>query len=115
MFQINVNGDKWTIYRRYKRFRELHHYIKRKYGQKVQIPYFPPRKWFNNKSERVVEGRRKTLERYLQDLVQVCQTVNTCPLNYKAFGSEELTKECLLEFSQFFHKGCFELNKHFTA
>jgi kinesin family protein 16B len=109
-----VNGEKWTIFRRYKRFYELNQYMKEKYGHKVHLPYFPPKKWFN-KSEKVVESRRKLLERYLQELVKVCQTVNSCPLNYKAFGFDELTKDCLLEFSQFFHKGCFELNKHFTA
>ncbi|KAL1430846.1 hypothetical protein MTO96_014706 [Rhipicephalus appendiculatus] len=39
--KVVVMDDSWTLYRRYKRFRELHDYMKLKYGRKVTLPYFP--------------------------------------------------------------------------
>lgn len=60
--KVVVMDDSWTLYRRYKRFRELHCYMKLKYGGKVTLPYFPPKMLFGNKSQRLVEERRKLLE-----------------------------------------------------
>ncbi|XP_067119902.1 kinesin-like protein KIF16B [Centruroides vittatus] len=109
--KIYVNADTWTIYRRYKRFRELHHYMRLKYGDKVELPYFPPRKIFGSKSERVVEERRNHLEVYLNKLILICMQVEGCPLHTR----QNLCKQDIYDFAPFFHKGCFETSKHGTG
>lgn len=109
--KIYVNADSWTIYRRYKRFRELHHYMRLKYGNKVELPYFPPRKIFGSKSERIVEERRNYLEVYLNKLIQICMKIEGCPL----YSSQNLCKQDIYDFAPFFHKGCFETSKHGTG
>ena len=54
--------DRWSILRRYTRFRELYHYMRKKYGSKVTKIPFPPRKLFGRTSESVARERRKQLE-----------------------------------------------------
>lgn len=110
--KVVVMDDSWTLYRRYKRFRELHEYMKLKYGNKLQLPYFPPKLLFGNKSTRLVEERRKMLEVYLIELVNSCRRDLSCPLNRKVQG---LCKQHMWEFAPFFRKGCFETSKHSTG
>lgn len=110
--KIAVMEDAWTIFRRYKRFRELHQYMKHMYGKKVMLPYFPPKKLFGNTSERLVEERRKLLEVYLIELVNACRRDLSCPLHRSVQG---LCKQHMWEFAPFFRKGCFETSKHSTG
>ncbi|KAK8758441.1 hypothetical protein V5799_003929 [Amblyomma americanum] len=110
--KVVVMDDSWTLYRRYKRFRELHDYMKLKYGRKVTLPYFPPKLLFGNKSQRLVEERRKMLEVYLIELVNICRRDLSCPLHRSVQG---LCKQHMWEFAPFFRKGCFETSKHSTG
>uniref|UniRef100_A0A131XYU4 Putative kinesin-like protein n=1 Tax=Ixodes ricinus TaxID=34613 RepID=A0A131XYU4_IXORI len=110
--KVVVMDDSWTLYRRYKRFRELHDYMKLKYRNKVSLPYFPPKILFGNKSQRLVEERRRMLEVYLIELVNVCRRDLTCPLHRSVQG---LCKQHMWEFAPFFRKGCFETSKHSTG
>lgn len=110
--KVVVMDDSWTLYRRYKRFRELHDYMKLKYGHKVTLPYFPPKLLFGNKSQRLVEERRKLLEVYLIELVNSCRRDLSCPLHRTVQG---LCKQHMWEFAPFFRKGCFETSKHSTG
>lgn len=110
--KVVVMDDSWTLYRRYKRFRELHDYMKLKYGHKVTLPYFPPKLLFGNKSQRLVEERRKMLEVYLIELVNNCRRDLSCPLHRTVQG---LCKQHMWEFAPFFRKGCFETSKHSTG
>ncbi|KAM7299453.1 kinesin-like protein KIF16B [Ixodes scapularis] len=110
--KVVVMDDSWTLYRRYKRFRELHDYMKLKYRNKVTLPYFPPKILFGNKSQRLVEERRRMLEVYLIELVNVCRRDLTCPLHRSVQG---LCKQHMWEFAPFFRKGCFETSKHSTG
>ena len=89
--------------------------MKYRYGNMIKLPYFPPKRWFNNKSERIAETRRIQFEQYLQELIKICSTIQKCPLNYKQFGDHKLTKQHLIEFAQFFEKGSFEVNKYCTS
>ncbi|XP_076312392.1 kinesin-like protein 98A isoform X1 [Tachypleus tridentatus] len=111
--KVNVNGESWTICRRYKRFRELHHFMKLKYGDKMKMPYFPPRRMFGSKSEKVVEQRKVYLQAYLQNLVSSCMKVDGCPLNQPSI--QKLCKQNLWDFASFFKKGVFESSKHSTG
>uniref|UniRef100_A0A224YS54 Kinesin family member 16B n=1 Tax=Rhipicephalus zambeziensis TaxID=60191 RepID=A0A224YS54_9ACAR len=110
--KVVVMDDSWTLYRRYKRFRELHDYMKLKYGRKLTLPYFPPKLLFGNKSQRLVEERRKLLEVYLIELVNSCRRDLSCPLHRTVQG---LCKQHMWEFAPFFRKGCFETSKHSTG
>ena len=40
-FQIGINGDKWTIFRRYRSFLQLHKFIRAMYGNRINMPLFP--------------------------------------------------------------------------
>lgn len=102
-FEINIgiNGDHWTIYRRYSSFLQLHQFIRVQYGNKIQLPYFPPKRW-NNRSEKFVETRRRFLENYLQRVIDSCKRLPNCPLNHRSKGLEHLNRICLYEFNNFF-------------
>lgn len=110
--RVSVGEDKWTILRRYKRFRELHQRMSAKYGAKVEALPFPPRRFFTKNSESVARLRRVQLETYLQQLLEVCSTIESCPL-FKCVQNP--TRHALLEFSSFFRKGLFETGKFGTS
>ncbi|XP_025836334.1 kinesin-like protein Klp98A [Agrilus planipennis] len=98
--KINTTDDKWTVYRRYSRFRELYLVMKSKYGQKVSNIPFPPRQLFRN-TEAVAKNRKRQLETYLRLLIQ-------------SLG-EPITREALINISPFFKKGIFENGKYSTS
>jgi len=56
--EINVCGVNYTIYRRYKKFIELREMVEKRYLRQSgkRLPVFPPKVWFNNKTEWVAEG-----------------------------------------------------------
>ncbi|XP_049854546.1 kinesin-like protein Klp98A isoform X1 [Schistocerca gregaria] len=112
VIRVCVGEDRWTILRRYKRFRELHQRMSAKYGSKVEALQFPPRRFFSKKSESVARLRRVQLETYLRQLLEVCSTIESCPL----FSCvQNPTRLALLEFSSFFRKGVFETGKFGTS
>lgn len=99
--RINLPDARWTLLRRYSRFRELHMSMKSCYGQKVcfflfyfvdiffsivlfplqisQIP-FPRREIFSSNSESVAKQRRRHLESYLRRLLVVCSKIPQSPI-----------------------------------
>nr|CAD7401410.1 unnamed protein product [Timema cristinae] len=110
--QVIMAGERWTLLRRYKRFRELHLTMKNKYGSPVAALPFPPRHFFSKTSESLARQRRKLLEDYLQRLLDVCSELQWCPLNSCRPNPSKLA---LLEFSAFFRKGVFESSKYGTS
>nr|XP_022909743.1 kinesin-like protein Klp98A isoform X1 [Onthophagus taurus]XP_022909744.1 kinesin-like protein Klp98A isoform X2 [Onthophagus taurus] len=108
--RITTADDRWSILRRYSRFRDLHLAMKSRYGERVsQIP-FPSRQLFSN-LETVAQSRKKQLQLYLRRLIEVCKNHPTCPL---AYGGP-ITRETLVNFSPFFQKGIFENGKYGTS
>ena len=59
--QISVGDDCWSVYRRYRRFRELHRNMLEEYSIVSNIE-FPSRRYFGNKADRFVRVRRSQLE-----------------------------------------------------
>ncbi len=54
--------DKWSVLRRYQRFRDLYSYMRKKYGPRVENIHFPPKKFFGHRSEKLAKERQKLLE-----------------------------------------------------
>ncbi|XP_034232452.1 kinesin-like protein Klp98A isoform X2 [Thrips palmi] len=110
--RVNAGGERWTLLRRYRRFRELHLQMREKYGSVVSSLEFPPRRLFSKRSEVVAGKRRAQLEVYLRALIRVCSTVASCPLHQ---ARDNLTRPVLIDFSPFFRKGVFESGKYGTS
>lgn len=108
--KLAAGPDSWTVFRRYRRFRELHMYMCHKYGQPVEELYFPPRRLFGNFTERVVAERRGQLEIYLQQLIVLCSELEESPL----CGAPPC-RATLAHFSPFFQRGVFETSRHTTS
>ncbi|ODN02360.1 Kinesin-like protein KIF16B [Orchesella cincta] len=102
---ITTTLERWTVLRRYQRFRDLHNCMRKKYGSKVSDIPFPPKKFFGRRSESLAKERRKLLEGYLWALLQVCATIPYCPLNN---CSPAKVKDALVSFSSFFQNGVSE-------
>ncbi|CAN7940553.1 unnamed protein product, partial [Ixodes hexagonus] len=75
---VRIRDDEWNVYRRYSQFYALHKAL-RKNNPIVNSFDFPPKKSIGNKDAKVVEERRKRLQRYLR-----------CVLNWMAQTSTEL-------------------------
>ncbi|XP_055551403.1 kinesin-like protein Klp98A isoform X1 [Wyeomyia smithii] len=113
--KINLPDDRWTLLRRYSRFRELHLMMKKVYGEKVTSIPFPRRELFASNTESVAKTRRRQLEAYLRRLLVVCSKIPHSPI-YEGEGRPGLTKASLIELhSAFFKKGLFETGKHGTG
>ncbi|XP_059611327.1 kinesin-like protein Klp98A isoform X2 [Phlebotomus argentipes] len=112
--KVCLPDGRWTLLRRYSRFRELHNSMKNLYGEKVKDIPFPRRELFGSKSENVAKSRRRYLEAYLRRLLVVCAKIPQCPI-YEGVGGCGVTKQSLVEFSAFFKKGLFESGKHGTG
>lgn len=112
--RINLSDERWTLLRRYSRFRELHLTMKSCYGDRVGSIPFPRRELFSSSSESVARNRRRQLEIYLRRLLVVCSKIPQCPF-YDGPNGYGLSKATLVEFSQFFKKGIFESGKHGTG
>ncbi|KAJ3648828.1 hypothetical protein Zmor_020600 [Zophobas morio] len=108
--RICTNDDRWSILRRYSRFRDLHIAMKARYGEKVSTIPFPSKQLFAN-SETVAKSRKRQLEFYLRRLIDTCKNLPSCPL---AYGGP-VTKVALISFSPFFRKGVFENGKYGTS
>ncbi|XP_064623778.1 kinesin-like protein KIF16B isoform X2 [Lineus longissimus] len=107
--KISVNGDTWSVYRRYNKFRDLQQTMKTVYPAVAGLE-FPPRKFFGNRSEKIASERQGKLETFMQNLIKVCEVDLKCPLN--PANHKFLSKHVLCEFSTFFKKGVFEMSKH---
>ncbi|CAL4084325.1 unnamed protein product, partial [Meganyctiphanes norvegica] len=108
--KMAAGSDSWTVFRRYRRFRELHIYMCHKYGAPIEELYFPPRRLFGNFSEKVVGERRGQLEVYLQQLIVTCSDLEGSPLYRGPPG-----RDTLAAFSPFFQRGVFETAPHTTT
>ncbi|CAH0550729.1 unnamed protein product [Brassicogethes aeneus] len=108
--RICTVDDRWTILRRYSRFRDLHLAMKMRYKDKVSAIPFPGKQLFSN-NEMVASTRKRQLELYLRRLIEVCRNHPNCPL---AYGGP-ITKQALNSFSPFFRKGVFENGKYGTS
>ncbi|KFB46714.1 AGAP003925-PA-like protein [Anopheles sinensis] len=112
--KINLPDERWTLLRRYSRFRELHLAMKKLYGDKIATIPFPRRELFASNTESVAKARRRQLETYLRRLLVVCAKIPHCPI-YEGEGRPGLTKQTLIVFHSFFKKGLFETGKHGTG
>ncbi|XP_053680754.1 kinesin-like protein Klp98A [Anopheles nili] len=112
--KINLPDERWTLLRRYSRFRELHLVMKKLYGDKIATIPFPRRELFASNTESVAKTRRRQLETYLRLLLVVCAKIPHCPI-YEGEGRPGLSKQTLIEFHSFFKKGLFETGKHGTG
>lgn len=112
--RITLIDDKWTLLRRYSRFRELYLTMKSAYGEKVNHIPFPRRELFSSNSESVARNRKRQLETYLRRLLVVCARIPQSPI-YAGMDGYGLSKQTMAEFSPFFKKGLFESGKHGTG
>jgi len=86
----------WTLYRRYRQFRDLHSALSTKYGTPVTSLTFPARKLFGSRSEAVSSERQRELQVYLNKLVSTCSKISSCPLHVGQ------SRESLAAFATFF-------------
>jgi len=98
-YEIRVEsgaGEGWTLFRRYRQFRDLHTQLVNRYGVPIQSLPFPGRKLFGSKTEAVSSERQRELQHYLNSLISVASKIAACPL-HKAH-----TREALTSFATFF-------------
>ncbi|XP_022799911.1 kinesin-like protein KIF16B isoform X2 [Stylophora pistillata] len=112
VFESTVGGDSWSVYRRYRKFRELHKSM-RKYYHEVGGLDFPNRRFFGNRAEEFVRARRAQLETYLQSFIGLCSKIEDCPIS--AMSGRPLTKRDLCDFAPFFKQGIFEQTKNYSG
>ena len=64
-----------NVYRRYSQFYSIHQILKKKYQQISELE-FPPKKTIGNRNAKVVQDRRKKLETYLRNVLNILQNDN---------------------------------------
>ena len=72
---LRIRDSEWNIYRRYSEFYALHRDLQKK-DKLVAAFDFPPKKTVGNKSEKFVEDRRKRLQTYLRQIVNLMVQTN---------------------------------------
>ncbi|KAK9707912.1 PX domain [Popillia japonica] len=77
--RICTVDDRWSVLRRYSRFRDLHIAMKARYGDQIGKIPFPSKQLFSN-SESVAQSRKKQLQMYLRRLIETCKNHPACPL-----------------------------------
>lgn len=107
-----IGGDTWSVYRRYRKFRELHKSMTKHYYE-VGALDFPNRRFFGNRAEEFVRARRARLETYLQSFIGLCSKIPDCPIS--AMTGRPLTKRDLCDFAPFFKQGIFEQTKNYSG
>ena len=112
--KINLPEERWTLLRRYSRFRELKLSMQKRFGEKAAEIPFPRRELFASNTESVAKTRRRQLESYLRRLLVVCSKIPYSPI-YEGEGRPGLNKRTLIELHPFFKKGLFETSKHMTG
>jgi len=88
--------ERWTLFRRYRQFRDLHTTLVNRYGVAIQALAFPGRKLFGSRTEAVSSERQRDLQTYLSSLLATAAHISSCPL-YKA-----QSREALAQFATFF-------------
>ncbi|KAK3742153.1 hypothetical protein QZH41_007833, partial [Actinostola sp. cb2023] len=58
---VTIGEETWSVYRRYRKFRELHNAMKKMYAEIGELD-FPNRRFFGNRAEEFVRARRAQLE-----------------------------------------------------
>ncbi|XP_073249049.1 uncharacterized protein [Porites lutea] len=107
-----VGADTWSVYRRYRKFRELHKTMQKSYYE-IGALDFPNRRFFGNRAEEFVRARRAQLEAYLQSFIGLCSKIPDCPIS--AMTNRTLTKRDLCDFAPFFKQGIFEQTKAYSG
>ncbi|XP_037073057.1 kinesin-like protein Klp98A [Pollicipes pollicipes] len=107
--RVTVPGERYTIYRRYQRFRDLQKYTVQRYGEPASAARLPPARLFGRTSEALATERRGQLEEYLRQLLERCATLPGCPLN------QGLSRRSLADFAPFFQRGVFEFTRAMTS
>ena len=103
-----TNGDqvtKWSLFRRYRQFRDLHSNLSTKYGHVITSLPFPSRKLFGSKSEAVSVERQRDLQNYLNHLLFTCSKISSCPLR------SGLSRDNLSSLSSFFQTNNAEFSE----
>ena len=72
---LRIRDEEWNIYRRYSEFYALHKDLQKK-DRLVANFDFPPKKTVGNKAEKFVEDRRKRLQTYLRQIVNLMVQTN---------------------------------------
>lgn len=72
---LRIRDEEWNIYRRYSEFYALHKDLQKK-DRIVANLDFPPKKTVGNKAEKFVEDRRKRLQTYLRQIVNLMIQTN---------------------------------------
>ena len=88
--------EQWSLFRRYRQFRDLHSTMSTRYGHVITCLPFPSRKIFGSKSDAVSSERQRDLQNYLQNLIFTCSKISSCPLR------SGLNRDNLSSFSAFF-------------
>ena len=74
-YNFRIRDEEWNIYRRYSEFYALHKDLQKK--EKLVAAFdFPPKKTVGNKAEKFVEDRRKKLQTYLRQIVNLMIQAN---------------------------------------
>ena len=95
----------WSLFRRYRQFRDLHSAMCSRYGPVVTCLPFPSRKLLWSKSDAVSSERQRDLQHYLNMLLKACSKISACPLQ------PGLNRENLSSFSSFFQTNNAELSE----
>ncbi|XP_031569292.1 kinesin-like protein KIF16B isoform X2 [Actinia tenebrosa] len=109
--KVTIGGETWSVYRRYRKFRELHNTMKKSYREIGELD-FPNRRFFGNRAEEFVRARRAQLETYLKSFINLCTDFRDCPVS--ASSGRPLSKRDLCNFAPFFKQGIFEQTKHYS-
>jgi len=72
---IRIASDEWIVYKRYSQFYSIHQILKKKYQQISELE-FPPKKYHGSRHAKVVGERRKKLETYLRNVLNILQNDN---------------------------------------
>jgi sorting nexin-29 len=72
---LRIRDEEWNIYRRYSEFYALHKDLQKK-DRLVTAFDFPPKKTVGNRAEKFVEDRRKRLQGYLRQIVNLMVQTN---------------------------------------
>ncbi|XP_041363151.1 sorting nexin-29-like [Gigantopelta aegis] len=86
---IRIKDEEWNIYRRYREFHELHSKLKKVYPI-VGRYEFPPKKNFGKKDAKIVESRRRILQNYLREVINLLVEKNPDMANN--VSKEDLSK-----------------------
>ena len=73
---LRIREQEWNIYRRYSEFYAFHKDLLKKDEELVKHFDFPPKKTVGYKTEKVVEDRRKRLQTYLRNIVNLMVQTN---------------------------------------